>query len=110
MSPRARNGANNRRELGISSDTMGRAVLPALVSEERTLFRGGGVGPSSSTSIVIVAIVPDIRDSKYFVLVVAYVVYIIHPANTVLWTTPDDGSITPKAIGDLLSRCHSYCG
>ena len=85
MSPRARNGANNRRELGVSSDTMGRAVLLALVSEERTLFRGGRVDSSSSTSTVIVAIVPDIRDSKYFLF--SYVGYIIRPVSTVPWTT-----------------------
>ena len=70
MSPRARNGANSRREMGVSSDTTGRAVLPALVSEERTLFRGGRVDSSSSISTVIGAIVPDIRDSKDFLSLV----------------------------------------
>ena len=79
MSPRARNGANNRRELGISSDTTARGAAPALVSEDRTLFRGGRVElvSSSSTSTVIVAIVPVTGDRYFLRLVYDYIIHLV---------------------------------
>lgn len=50
MSPRARNGANNRRVLGVS-ETRGREAGRVLVDEERALFEGGAM--ASSSAIVV---------------------------------------------------------
>jgi hypothetical protein len=55
MSPRARNGANSRRELGVSEE-IGRSAGRVLVDEERALLEGGAM--ASSSAIVVYRVVP----------------------------------------------------
>lgn len=56
MSPRARNGANSRRELDVSETRECEAVR-AVVDEERTRFEAGKVASSSSVWTAIAVIV-----------------------------------------------------
>ena len=94
MSPRARNGANNRGELGVSKIREREAVL-VLVDEERALFEGGATASSFSGWTAIVVYRVDFR------FLFSYI--ILHPLPS--FQRLGHGT---KAIGDL-PACSYFC-
>ena len=60
MSPRARNGANSRRESDVS-EARGCEAVRDLVDDERALFEGGAMASSSSGWTAIVVYPVDFR-------------------------------------------------